>query len=1454
MKLKLKNKNPEDIQRLLNEAFLNIYVEDKKLFNPLLIPEGVDTFDWFTWILSRPEYFYLICKEVLGIELIPMQGIILKKLWTHRFPMLIMSRGGSKLLRPDAKLRIQNGWTTMEQIKVGDKVYGSDGKLCNVIHKTNIQKNVDMYRITLRDGRAIECCSDHQWKVWDKNINRNRYRNNIGEYIWSTRTTKELFDSYYINRTGKKTIGVEFRYALPINSALEEETESDLLLHPYIVGVLLGDGCLTQKQITISSLDKELVERFAKYLPNGYILTTSDNKNYRIIRENKDLPGFWKLCKKIGIWQTNSKTKFIPDCYKFTIYNNKLELIKGLIDTDGSSHHATVKYDTISDRLANDFLDIARSLGLACRRMKRQVYLNNIRYSDCNSISIYTNIPIASLTRKLQYLNYNRTKQSYSKTEKTFITNIEYIGKGEGYCIQVDSSDHTYITDDYIVTHNSFCLAIYALLRAILIPNRKVLISGASFRQSKVIFNYIERIWSNSPILRDIGYSYSNDAGPHRNADLWYFNIGSSIISAIPVGPGGDKIRGQRAHDLIIDEFNTVPCDVFETVMAGFTAVSSDPIANVKEEAMKKLAEEEGIELQEYIDLENKYIMPNQLVISGTSGYTFDHFYKYWQNWHDIIGSKGDRKKLERYLAKQKEHSEQSEEEIFSNLDYKDYCIVRIPYELIPKGFMDAAQIARARATMHNGTYLCEYAACLTNKNELILTDKGYKKWIDIQIGDLVLTDQGRFRPVTKKTYQYYNGIVYDIYGYGTNFPMSVTANHPFLFNGKYRNFQEDKYLELCKLKSLSNLNIIDLSKYIDNGIIFDDHIYTKYPNQKISQTQIDLVISLSKENKKQIEIEKLTDIKQSKISYILKNNKKRKKCSINRYINLDYYFGLIIGYYAAEGSIGALGRQCNFALGRIETDYIDELQDAISRVFNIKSHSYIKEEVCSVTVNSRIFSEIMSKICKGNCYTKIVDPEILYSNESFIRGFLKGIFNGDGCNHKTKVSTLGLSSLSLISQVRTLLTYFNIYSSLYYKESCQQIICNRLCNINERYKLDIRCDYLKLFRKIIYNKDIVYNGKSFNKDNNDSFYIHTKKIKSYHYNGLVYNLEVADDHTYCLSNATCHNCFPDDSNGFFRRSVINKATVSPKSCISHAGYEEICFSAVLYGNPGCQYIFGVDPASETDNFAITIIELYKNHRRLVYTWTTNKKQHEYEIKKGLTERDDYFAYCILKIRDLMKRFQCVRIMVDSQGGGATIREGLMNDRLIRENEQKIFEVIDDNKEKETDILDGLHILELCNFSSADWVAEANNGLRFDLERRILLFPYFDAVSLAIAEGSDQNSDRIYDSLEYNMLEIEELKDELTSIIKTQTPTGKDKWETPEVKLSGGRKGKQRKDRYSALLMSNMGARKLMNDITFRPEMIPGGIVGRVEAGDGQLFKGNEVINAHYQQIYHLFG
>jgi hypothetical protein len=347
------------------------------------------------------------------------------------------------------------------------------------------------------------------------------------------------------------------------------------------------------------------------------------------------------------------------------------------------------------------------------------------------------------------------------------------------------------------------------------------------------------------------------------------------------------------------------------------------------------------------------------------------------------------------------------------------------------------------------------------------------------------------------------------------------------------------------------------------------------------------------------------------------------------------------------------------------------------------------------------------------------------------------------------------------------------------------------------------------------------------------------------------------DDKQVSRAKATIHSgiynmeyaaCFTADSDGFFRRSLIESCVVNDSSPVV-INSRPIIFDAVVTGNTSHHYVYGIDPASEQDNFSIVVLEVHPDHSRIVYVWTTNRSNFKERQKTGLVKEYDFYGFCARKIRNLMKTFPCDKLGMDAQGGGVAIEEALHDPSKLEDGENLMWPIIDYNKPKETDAQPGLHLIELVQFAKADWTAQANHGLRKDFEDKVLLFPRFDSLTLGLAldkENKDILSadlNPIYDSLSECILEIEELKNELTTIVMTQTSTGsggRDRWDTPEVKLQNGKKGRLRKDRYSALVIANMLARQINRTLQAVEYDIIGDNAKNVVKQQGNMYRGPE--------------
>ena len=231
-------------------------------------------------------------------------------------------------------------------------------------------------------------------------------------------------------------------------------------------------------------------------------------------------------------------------------------------------------------------------------------------------------------------------------------------------------------------------LAIYAVYHALMFPNTRIILVSASFRQAKLIFNEIKRIYDNAPILRQI-----SDHEPRMGNDSCKYSVCGSSITALPLG-NGDKIRGERGHVILADEFDSIDPEIFDTVIRGFGATQSDPWQKSKDAFINKDKEE----------VRDSVSAGNKIILAGTAGYMNGTFYRHYKHYSAIIANKlrGDAEDFQDVLGDQAKKYD---------VDYRDYCIVRYKWTDLPEGMMDAKLIEGAKATMPAQVFNMEYNA-----------------------------------------------------------------------------------------------------------------------------------------------------------------------------------------------------------------------------------------------------------------------------------------------------------------------------------------------------------------------------------------------------------------------------------------------------------------------------------------------------------------------------------------------------------------------------------------------------------------------------------------------------------------------------------------------------------------------------------------------------------------------
>lgn len=342
-----------------------------------------------------------------------------------------------KELKNTSRVYTPNGYIHIGSAKVGDKILGSDGKKYNV---TGVfpQGKKDVYRVWFDDGTFVDSGLEHQWEVTTRAIRRTKHKTPI------VVTTKDMIGNVILN-------GVRKNYAVRMCEPLHfKEVEVDL--HPYLMGFMLGDGHLAGTSMVFSNTEQDLLDRVTELLPGNDDYVLHSRCSYGI-RGGATL----NAIKKYGLHGTRSHEKFIPNEYLYNSVENRVELLRGLIDTDGYCVNGNaIEYSTTSMMLCEDIAELVRGLGGKCTYSEKQgSYAKDGKKVVCKKyyrmyISMGPNlIPVSS---EKHLAKYRPQKKFHCK----FITHIEPLGTQEEMtCISVDAPDCLYVTDGCTLTHNT---------------------------------------------------------------------------------------------------------------------------------------------------------------------------------------------------------------------------------------------------------------------------------------------------------------------------------------------------------------------------------------------------------------------------------------------------------------------------------------------------------------------------------------------------------------------------------------------------------------------------------------------------------------------------------------------------------------------------------------------------------------------------------------------------------------------------------------------------------------------------------------------------------------------------------------------------------------------------------------------------------------------------------------
>lgn len=346
-----------------------------------------------------------------------------------------------------SKILTPTGWKTMGDMKVGTEIIGSDG-MSHFVTGVFPQGTKDVYTVTFDDGTTVECGLEHLWEVQT----RDDRKDNKSRVV----STEDMIKNLYVENGTRKNYSV--KYVSPIDFSHEIDLSKDI--HPYVLGALIGDGGFS-KSVKFTNIDADVLDRIEELLPETDSLNKiADTIMYGIskksdVRNDKGHPTKCSThanIEKYGLLNKRSHEKFIPKKYLYSRLEDRIELLKGLMDTDGyvpDTNSSYCEYSTVSPQLAEDVIELIRSLGGRATFTTKRGLLNGAEHKIVYRIVFNISInPFYCIRKSTQFT-------PRAKRQVKYISSIENTGVEECQCIMVDAPDHLYVTDGYNLTHNT---------------------------------------------------------------------------------------------------------------------------------------------------------------------------------------------------------------------------------------------------------------------------------------------------------------------------------------------------------------------------------------------------------------------------------------------------------------------------------------------------------------------------------------------------------------------------------------------------------------------------------------------------------------------------------------------------------------------------------------------------------------------------------------------------------------------------------------------------------------------------------------------------------------------------------------------------------------------------------------------------------------------------------------
>lgn len=435
--------------------------------------------------------------------------------------------GGSKEAPLDTQLLTPDGFIKLRDVKIGQDLLNPDGTIQKVIHLHPIHKS-KQYVFKLSNGEEVVSHEGHLWYGGWRRDKRDYLASWDDPYC--LKTSRQIYE--HTLKESQKQKRRLFR--IPIPQKVEFNQKGEIKLDPYFLGALIGNGTMTRKSDLKLTVYKDDLDHFLNILDvldiNYRYYLQKTKTCYDIVVKPKDRERIKSILKEYKILNCKAKTKFIPDEYKFTSRENRLNLLRGMLDTDGTIEKATgrVSYYTSSERLANDACWVARSLGFFSTVVKRPGREHYFEFDDrfINGSECYT-VYIRSKNNKSLF-KVERKKEGVKDDTKDYMSvgvlDVEIKEEVEMRCITVSNPNGLYIIDNFIVTHNSWTGVAWLFFMSLTYPGTRWFVGRNELKRLRQ-----STIPTVNKVAKQYGISKNDDFRFNGSDNFFLFKNGSRI-------------------------------------------------------------------------------------------------------------------------------------------------------------------------------------------------------------------------------------------------------------------------------------------------------------------------------------------------------------------------------------------------------------------------------------------------------------------------------------------------------------------------------------------------------------------------------------------------------------------------------------------------------------------------------------------------------------------------------------------------------------------------------------------------------------------------------------------------------------------------------------------------------------------------------------------------------------